>query len=559
MSIQDSIIKEIDKLKELITDSELIDHENIEVFEAIESDIKNFKVYLPLIGSFNAGKSSILNTLLGDEEFLSTDIIPETAIATEIIYDTYERVEACSFESNEAIETFDNLDDIKDGDIDKYSYLKVYKNLDFLAQNQDIIFVDMPGLDSNIDRHNSQILNYTQKEGISFIAIVDIDDGGIKDSTLRFIEEIDSYRLDFFTIINKIDKKPSSELSKVRDHVKNQLVKYSEDPFVGAVSTFDEDIEEFKDILPQIKKDKYIKSIFVPKTISNIDNIVQDLTIRRDSMALDTSEIDNKIGELNEGIYQFEKSLRREEQRIENKFSTNTTTQISNEVEQALKQNIDRLLISLETSQDSFKITINDIIRPVIINSINTYTQQAFSVTIENLEESSQDIFRDILDFTDKSKTAIDIILTTTRDLQIPTLLYILRIISTKINPILMIISTIVSVVSMFFGKSKEEQQREARETMKDKILNAIPSIIAELQPNIISTLDEIKDEFFIEIENSINGQKDELISSLNRAKDEKEIYKSDFKKQIDSFDILIERVDNSKQRLLEIQSLYSR
>lgn len=557
MSVQESIIKEIENLKELITSSELIESENTKELETIESDIKNFKVYLPLIGSFNAGKSSILNTLLGNEELLPTDIIPETAIATEIIYDTHERVEACSFENDETIETFSNLNDIKGIDIDKYGYLRVFKNLDFLAQNKDIILVDMPGLDSNIDRHNSQILNYIQKDGISFVAIVDIDDGGLKDSTLNFIEEINSYNLYFFTIINKIDKKPSSEVTKIRDNIRHQLLKYSENPYVGVVTTFDDDIEEFKNILLKINRDRYIKSIFIPKTISNIDKITQDLSIRRDNMVLDTSEIDNKIDELNESIYQFDKSLRREEQRIENKFSTNTATQILDEVQQALRQNIDRLIISIETSQDNFKITINDIIRPVIVNSISKYTQQEFSVSIENLEASSRDMFADISDFIDKSQTALDIVSTTIKTtpllLKIPTLMYILDIIKKKVNPILYIILTIVSVASTFFGKSKEEQKRQNQDIMRDKILNAIPSIAVELQPNIVNTLNNIKDEFFTEIVNSINEQKDALTTSLNRAKEEKKIYKSDFKGQIDSFNTLIGRINDFKQRLLKV------
>jgi hypothetical protein len=421
-------------------------------------------------------------------------------------------------------------------------------------QNQDIIFVDMPGLDSSIDSHNRQIINYTQKEGISFIAIVDIDDGGVKDATLRFIEEIDSYRLNFFTIINKIDKKPSYEVESIKEHIKEQLFRYSKNPSVGVVSTFDNNIEEFKEIVSKIDKDSYIQSLFVPKVISNIDKIVQDLSIRREAIVLDTYEIDNKIEEINSAIYQFDKSLIREKQLIENKFSTKTVGQILDEVEKILKQNIDDLIVALETSQDNLKRTINDIIRPIIINSIDKYTQQEFNITIDRLEVNSKNIFTEISTFTNSTQVAIDIISTTIKTtpilLKIPTLIYILEIITTKINPILLIISTVVSVVSLFLGKSKATQKEERRENIREKILDSIPNILIELQPTVLSTLEEIKEDFFKEIESSIDNQKDELIASLDRVKKERDIYKNNIQEQIKTFDILIEKIKKSKERV---------
>ena len=49
------------------------------------SEITDFKITVPLIGGFSTGKSSILNTLI-DKELLSTGIMPETAVPTELFY-----------------------------------------------------------------------------------------------------------------------------------------------------------------------------------------------------------------------------------------------------------------------------------------------------------------------------------------------------------------------------------------------------------------------------------------------------------------------------------------
>jgi len=556
MSIKEDMVNELGNVKNIIKTSELIDNSNIVTFETLENNIENFKVYLPLVGNFNAGKSSILNALLEDEELLATDIIPETAIATEIIYDSHERVEVYGFESDEVLETFDSLESLKDRNIENYGYLKVYKNLNFLEKNRDIVFIDMPGLDSNIDRHNHQILNYIQKDGISFIAVVDIDDGTVKDSTLRFIEEINAYKLDFFVLINKSDKKPSSEVEKIKRSIETQLLKYADAPFVGVVSTFDDEIEDVTKIVTLIDKEKYIKAVFIHKIVSNIQTITQNLNVRKNAMSMDTSEIDKKMEEIKEGIYQLDKSLRQEKRHIENKFS-NTTTQILNEVRQALSNNIDRLLMSIETSDESFKSTVNEIVRPVIVKSINTHVEQEFSIVLDKLKSSSQDIFTDISDFIGKSQLAIGVVGELVKNtpilMQIPAIANLVKLVLSRINPVVAVLTTLVGIASTFFGKSKEQKEQEEREQMRSNIQNStIPSIVRELEPTVHDALNRIKDEFFVEIEASINKQKDELIASLTQAKEEKEKYKDEIESKVKSFEELIEKLDSSGAIFME-------
>lgn len=547
--MKEKVLEEIHIFKRLIEESRLIDNINIEALHNISKKLKQFKIYLPLIGNFNAGKSSILNTLLGVDELLATDIIPETAIATEILYDNNERVEVYGFDSDEPIETFDNLEVLKNRDITNYGYLKVYKDLEFLKENSDMVLVDMPGLDSNIERHNKQIFNYIEKEAISFIAIIDIQDGSIRNSTLRFIDELDSYQLDFFVILNKIDKVPSNEVENIKDNIKSQLLKYSDNPFVGGVSSFDDDIDDFKTVLFTIDKDKYIKSIFIVQIISQVDKISKDLIVRKNLLTINTEEIDKKLLEFQEGIYQLDKSLRKEKQAIENKFSSNIKNQILQDVKNALLNSMDELIASIETSQESFSSSVNEIIRPILINSIHNHTEEVFNIALDDLEQSSKDIFMDISNIVDKSNTALQVVGTTL--IGIPSLAKILTFVSTKINPVITVLSTIINVVSMFFGNSKEDQEREKQNKLRDNIKNsAIPNIINKLDPTINNALRDISDNFFKELEASINAQKDELIESLNSAKNEKKEYLDDIKSQTKDFEDSIERLNGFKNKL---------
>jgi GTP-binding protein EngB required for normal cell division len=559
MSAKEELKSSIAEVEEVITNSDVIDSSKAEAFRQIDKDLDDFKVYLPLIGNFNAGKSSLLNALFEEDEFLSTNIVPETAIATEILYDEKERIEAFDFDSSKALVTFDNLEELKNKDLSSYGYLKVYKNSPILKENQDTILVDMPGLDSNIDRHNSQILNYVNKDVVSFIAVVDIDDGGLKDSTLRFIDEINSYKLDFFVIVNKIDKKPPSEVKKIQEHIKTQISKYTSKPFVGLVSALDEEIEDFEKIFSLVDKERYIKAIFIPKVSLSIETLIKDLEVRKSAITMDTSEIDEKIEQFIEGIHEFDKQLRKEKRLVENKFSTEVVNSIVRDVRVALEQNIDRLIRALKTSQESFQMSVNEIIRPVIVSSLNKYSEQTFSVSVENLEVAQSDIFDELNGALNQTKSTFDTLTTTlektSKILNIPVLDTLLKFILTKLNPIISTISSVLDIISSIFGKSEEEKEKEEYEKLRENIKNrTIPEIIKNIKPSIRNILDETKENFFKEIEKSINKQKEELIASLNKAKEEKEKYKNEIENKLKSFENDIEKLEAINQKVLKMK-----
>ena len=54
--------------------------------EALQRKVRAFRIRVPLIGKFSAGKSTLLNLLLDEAELLEVDILPETALPTEICY-----------------------------------------------------------------------------------------------------------------------------------------------------------------------------------------------------------------------------------------------------------------------------------------------------------------------------------------------------------------------------------------------------------------------------------------------------------------------------------------
>ena len=63
-----------------------------EKIEQSFAEIAQAKVCIPVIGKFSAGKSALVNTILGYANYkLKTDITPETAVPTEIVYNEEEK------------------------------------------------------------------------------------------------------------------------------------------------------------------------------------------------------------------------------------------------------------------------------------------------------------------------------------------------------------------------------------------------------------------------------------------------------------------------------------
>ena len=69
-----------------------------EKIEQSFAEIAQAKVCIPVIGKFSAGKSALVNTILGYANYkLKTDITPETAVPTEIVYNEEEKAAICFY------------------------------------------------------------------------------------------------------------------------------------------------------------------------------------------------------------------------------------------------------------------------------------------------------------------------------------------------------------------------------------------------------------------------------------------------------------------------------
>lgn len=133
-----------------------------------EKELPDFKVTVPIVGGFSTGKSSLLNSVIG-EKLLSTAITPETAVPTELVYgdDTATLIKKSGAESKIPLSEF-KPETLSVAD---YELVKINTSAEAFSKLKSLKIVDMPGFDSGCEVHNKAIDNYLPKSLAYVIAI----------------------------------------------------------------------------------------------------------------------------------------------------------------------------------------------------------------------------------------------------------------------------------------------------------------------------------------------------------------------------------------------------
>ena len=119
---------------------------------------KDSFIKVPFVGDFNAGKSSLINSMLGSD-ILPTNILPETAVSYELYYSPNEKLDV--WLDDKLIETT-SVSQIKSLQLTPRNLVKLYLDNPIVKEwnDRNIVVVDMPGIDSGIEAHNNAILHY---------------------------------------------------------------------------------------------------------------------------------------------------------------------------------------------------------------------------------------------------------------------------------------------------------------------------------------------------------------------------------------------------------------
>ncbi|EKD55755.1 MAG: hypothetical protein ACD_59C00049G0002 [uncultured bacterium] len=524
----------------------------------LNSYIESFKVKVPLMGKFNAGKSSLINKYL-DINYLPTSLLATTAIAAEIKFGADEMIIAHNKKGGKKNFKIDQISQISN---ENYDYIEVYINSPLLKAMEDIIIVDMPGIDSENEIHNQAILSYVD-DGTYYIILIEAPEGGIKESVINFMKELNIYEIDFAVLVSKSEKETEQNLNLIVDTVRTQVSDaIGRDVITGSVSSHNHKFSDFIKIIKNIDYESVLVRNFKPRLIDIINKVNREIYLKKTFTFAETSEIDKKKYEMNKELIRTEDSINSEKIRIEKEFKYTTVDKIIKEIVGELKNNTDLLRIKAKESNDEFLKTVNEILRPVLKQSIEKNASIVFNDSFKNIYSEFGEILKDVFISSDiKANTKFTNFLTICTDIisymKSSSGRWVLGSIGTAVGsaaggvgaPIGGLIGAVLPDILALLKLPFDEDMFINKNIEND----FLPDFKKKLKERLNDMLGKLKNNFIARMKEIINNNIKEFTEALGQIKIEKEKIKSNHDEYLGELDRQIDIVQKIKGKILDL------
>ncbi len=377
------MIKEQEKFSSILT-------EIIEIEKSCKLDFSDAehlkhavdKMLLPIavVGEFSAGKSTLLNKFIG-KNILSVDILPETAIPSELYYSEMEYAEAVRKDGSTL-----KLNTVEENPspLSDFVCVRRYLNSENLKKLNSIILVDMPGFASPLDSHHAAIINYLDK-AVHYIVFSPADSGTISDSLLRELKNIQSLKKDFTFFITKTDLKSEEDNKEISEKIQDDI-----DMYLGLKKQIykinHNNAYDFSKIIQSLNPEIIFKNVFIEAMKDLLYSIRCSINIRLAALTNDKKKNDDAIEALRIAIIKLEK---KRDSLIEEKKQYSyleEAEKISNAIGKELNNSLDSLTkIALTSGSEGVQEEINSIVKSIVISDMNDVLEKISSSFSLNL------------------------------------------------------------------------------------------------------------------------------------------------------------------------------
>jgi len=498
--------------------------------QAFAQAVAERELLVPVVGAFSAGKSSLLNAIIGSS-ILPMDIKPETAIPTELRHDTQERLEALFADGRTERFGIEQLPALQ-ARAEELQLLRLYINRPALKGLAPLVLVDMPGFNSPLDAHNKAIAHYIG-EGAHYLFVVSVEEGSLHKQILRNMDEVTLMGRNFSVCVNKADLKPVADVQGICDYISEQLEDEGFPATVCAVSK--NDISSVNAMLGSFNPEELFGSIFQPELLQQNLAIENTLGTALDGLNSDKASNEQKIAEI-------EDALRALEQEREQQTQANNAGNLERIVDEVLRSvhtrlagSVDEMARAALRSQDEMTRIISDEVRSGLTVGLKRATDSMSAHMVNEFSQHVSGSLRPELHLTQNNWT--DSLLQTLQTQLLPGLLSAIggqaggaasallttlpglaaaRLIP---NPIVQVVVTILpSLLGALFGRISEGQKLEqAKDAIRTQVL---PDVERGLRPEISSFLLQAQEEIVRAVSDAfdqqIKAQKD-ILEKINQ------------------------------------------
>jgi len=507
--------------------------------------IQNKELLIPIIGSFSAGKSSLINSFLG-KNYLPTGITPETALATELRYSEEEYIEAIKEDDTIIkfqIEEISKITKISD----KFKFLRMFINNQNLKEIQPLILVDMPGFESPLNLHNQAIIEYINR-GVHYIVLTSVEDGTITRSMIRQLTDIQEYGRGFSFFLSKTNLRAKSEAQEITKNLEEQIEEYF-DIEKKVIQIDDNGGDSLQKILLSIEPEKLFENLFLDSLKENYYAITEMLNTTISSFGKSKKRNEEVIDELKESFLKIKIERDRLVEEANERYSNANVNKIVEAVGKELSNNLDELVIStVNGGQDSMSHLISEMTRHVLITHIKDSMSDISNDIIDNFSNNLSNLNTSMSEFTmsdnwlekisdttkgmiGNAKSGLDDIVKQRNKSEDNEKIYkvITTILATTTTILLPIIELVIiflpEILGGFFEKYQEKKQKEQIENMI--LTKIIPSLKRELRSKVPQIFNQQVQEMIKNISNQFEDiieEKKQIIEATQQEIDDKNI-----------------------------------
>lgn len=274
---------------------------------ALAANIQSKELLIPVVGAFSAGKSSLLNAIMG-APVLSVGIAPETATPTELRYGSEQRAEAVF--SNGDMQNF-SVQDLPalQARAEELDCVRLYLDLSALKALEPLVLVDMPGFNSPLDAHKKAIDRYIG-EGAHYLFVISVEEGTIQTSALQEMLNITTMGRSFSVCVNKSDLRTPQDVASICADVQESLAAEGLPAKVCSVSQ--NDVSAVQEILKIISPNELYAHIFLPLLRLEHKKLNFDLQTASDSLQQKKEENEKTLQELQSNLEDLEQAAAEE-------------------------------------------------------------------------------------------------------------------------------------------------------------------------------------------------------------------------------------------------------
>ncbi len=520
-----SLLGCIGEAQRIITESGAMNDVLSSGFSECTEAVKNFSADVLFVGSFSAGKTALINSILGGDEVLRENITPETAIASEIIYGSPEKVIRVMEDGHEEVAQLEEINNLSVEGFRKYIYI-----LDnpALKQFQDLVIVDMPGFDSGIEAHNKALMQYIG-QGAGYVFVVDLEKGTVSRSALDFLAEIKGYSEAVIFVLTKRDKLLPSDVESVKNNIAGTLrTELGTEPSMMVTSSRDDDCgAKLAEFIGQYSADSLMMQKFGAKTAMMLRQAIQAMYVQLSALDFNPRELDTAIMNQEQRQEDIQEEMKRAKRKLHASFQNEIPAKILGEAESSLRNQLPSLVSAARQGNQAFSAAVNNILRPVLVSTTQQYIDAGFDDYAASIGESaiSAGELSAKLNGALSSLEAIaehgknyakankykGLYKTISAGLAITT-----NIVAPWLELVIVFLPEILSIFGGINGRSKDDE-------LRDKIEHEIiPQIVGKLRPDIQTALLETEAEQSAAIDEEFRASLASETEALQKLKDEK-------------------------------------